>query len=76
MSNSTKETIQYGSAIAMIASGIVLSFLSFFFNHYDIAEGVLWYLAQALTFAGGVFGINVYFKTKYGDFNGNPSTKH
>ena len=48
----------------MISSGIILSFLSFFLNHYDIAESVLWYLAQALTFAGGVFGINIYFKAK------------
>ncbi len=64
MSLHTKEKIQYGCAIAMISSGIILSFLSFFLNHYDIAESVLWYLAQALTFAGGVFGINIYFKAK------------
>ena len=68
MKPNTKEWIQYGSAIAMIASGIVLAFLSFFFNNYDIAEGVLWYISQALIYAGGVFGVSIYFKTRLGEF--------
>lgn len=37
----TKDWIQYGTAIAMIVSGIVLAFLSFYKNNGDIAEGVL-----------------------------------
>lgn len=65
MKPNTKEWIQYGSAIAMIASGIVLAFISFFTKD-DVTEGVLLYLAQALTFAGGVFGLNIYFRTKLG----------
>ena len=68
MKPNTKEWIQYGSAIAMIASGIVLAFLSFFFNNYDIAESVLWYISQALIYAGGVFGVSIYFKTRLGEF--------
>ena len=64
----TKEWIHYGSAIAMILSGIVLAFLSFFWNEGTISESVLWYVAQALTYAGGIFGVNIYFKTKLGDF--------
>ena len=68
MTTNSKEVIQYGSAIAMIASGIVLAFLSFFLNNYDIAEGVLWYIAQALIYAGGIFGVSIYFKTKLGEF--------
>ena len=64
----TKDWIQYSSAIAMIASGIVLAFLSFFRNDGNISEGVLWYVAQALTYAGGIFGVSIYFKTKLGDF--------
>ena len=63
-----KDWIQYTTAIAMIASGIVLAFLSFYHNDGDIAEGVLWYIAQALTYAGGIFGVSIYFKTKLGDF--------
>lgn len=64
----TKDWIQYGSAVGMIASGIVLAFMSFFRNDGDISEGVLWYVAQALTYAGGIFGVSIYFKTKLGDF--------
>ena len=64
----TKDWIQYGTAVAMIVSGIVLAFLSFYHNDGDIAEGVLWYMAQALTYAGGVFGVSIYFKTKFGEF--------
>lgn len=64
----TKDWIQYGTAIAMILSGIVLAFLSFYRNEGDISEGVLWYVAQALTYAGGIFGVSIYFKTKLGDF--------
>ena len=52
----------------MILSGITLAFMSFFKNNGDISEGVLWYVAQALTYAGGIFGVSIYFKTKLGDF--------
>lgn len=72
MQSNTKEWIQYGSAIAMIVSGIVLAFLSFFLNDdHDIADGVLWYIAQALIYAGGIFGVSIYFKTKLGEFESN-----
>lgn len=64
----TKEWIQYGTAVAMIVSGIVLAFLSFFMNNYDIADGVLWYIAQALVYAGGIFGVSIYFKERLGEF--------
>ena len=64
----TKDWIQYSTAIAMILSGIILAFMSFFRNDGNISEGVLWYVAQALTYAGGIFGVSIYFKTKLGDF--------
>mgnify|MGYP003611340483 FL=1 len=51
----------------MVASGIVLAFLSFFLLSI-IESGVLMYIAQALVFAGAVFGVNLYYKTKFGDF--------
>lgn len=70
---SIKDWIQYGSAIAMIVSGIILTFLSYF-QQGDVAEGVLWYMAQALTYAGAIFGVSVYFRTKLGDFESR--TKH
>ncbi len=66
-----KDWIQYGSAVAMIVSGIILAFLSFFKNDGDIGQGVLWYVAQALTYAGSIFGVSVYFRTKLGDLKSN-----
>lgn len=65
MKANTKEWVQYSSAIAMIVSGIILAFLSFFMKG-DVTDGVLLYLAQALTFAGGVFGLTLYFRNKLG----------
>lgn len=49
-------------------SGIVLAFLSFFLNNYNISDGVLWYISQALIYAGGIFGVSIYFKTRLGEF--------
>lgn len=63
MTANSKEWIQYLVASTMVLSGIVLAFFSFFING-DVTDGVLWYVAQGLTFAGGVFGVSVYFRTK------------
>lgn len=65
MTANSKEWIQYLIASIMVLSGIVLAFFSFFING-DVTDGVLWYVAQGLTFAGGVFGVSVYFRTKLG----------
>lgn len=72
----TKDWIQYFTAVAMILSGIALAFLSFAVNGGDIAEGVLWYVAQALTYAGGIFGVSVYFRTKLGDLESDAMRKN
>lgn len=65
MQKNTKEWIQYGSAIAMLFSGVALTFLSFFLNGYDVADGVLWYVGQTLVYAGSIFGVTVYVNTKF-----------
>lgn len=65
MKNNTKEWIQYGTAIGMLISGVILTFLCFFLNHYKIEVEVLWYVAQCITFAGAVFGISAYIKGKF-----------
>ena len=57
MSPQTK--IQYATAVLMVVSGVVLTFVCFF-RKGDITEAVLWYVAQSLTFAGSVFGISLY----------------
>lgn len=63
MSKDSKERIQYISACVMLGSGILLTFLCFFLNHYKIEDSVLWYVAQSLVYAGSVFGITMYIST-------------
>lgn len=58
-------------AIVLIASGIVMAFLSFFLNAYTIASGTLIYISQCFIMAGGIFGISVYFRNKLGEFQAN-----
>lgn len=72
MTKDQKDLVQYGSAVGMLISGIVLTFLSFFLNDYDIADGVLWYVGQCLVYSGSVFGVTVYINTKFQDMEGKP----
>ena len=51
MQRNTKEWIQYGSAIFLLASGVAMAFLSFFFNGGDVKDSVLWYVSQTLVYA-------------------------
>ncbi len=67
MQKNTKEWIQYGSALGMLGSGVLLTFLCFFLNGYSVSDSVLWYVAQCLVYAGSVFGVTVYISTKFGD---------
>ena len=66
MTSNSKEWVQYGTAVLMVVSGVTLTFISFFTKD-DVTDGVLWYMAQGLTFAGAIFGVSVYFKTKLGE---------
>lgn len=67
MQKNTKEWIQYGSALGMLASGVALAFLCFFLNQYDIKDSVLLYVAQCLVYAGSVFGVAIYIRSKIGE---------
>ena len=60
MKKDIKEKIMIASALTTLASGIVLSFLSFFHSSYHIDNSVLWYFAQTLMYAGSCFGIGAY----------------
>lgn len=64
-----KDKIQYIMAIALINSGILAAFICIIFNSFNIATGVLIYIAQAFIIAGGIFGVSLYFKTKLGEFD-------
>ena len=59
MQRNTKEWIQYGSAIFLLASGVAMAFLSFFFNGGDVKDSVLWYVSQTLVYAGSFFLLSV-----------------
>ena len=71
MTNDTKEKIQYGSAVAMIASGVTLTFICFFSNGHEISDSVLWYVAQCLVYAGSVFGVTMYVTGRMNDISDN-----
>ncbi len=63
MLKNVKDWISYSSAVFMILSGALLSYISFFMLH-KIEGSVLVYLSEALTFSGGIFGVTLYFHNK------------
>lgn len=64
-----KDKIQYSIAVLLVVSGIVAAFISIIFNEYNIATGVLIYIAQAFVTSGGILGVSIYFKSKLGEFD-------
>lgn len=74
MKQSTKDWIQYSTAILMVLSAVVIAFLAFVLTS-TIESGVLIYIAQALCYAGGIFGVSIYFKNKMGEFESNAKEK-
>ncbi len=59
MQQNTKDWVQYGSAIALITSSIVIAFVSFILT-LDIGVGTLTYIGEALSGALAIFGISAY----------------
>ena len=60
-----KDVVSTLTAVVLIASGIVLSFLSFFLSAEGVIDdSVLWYFAQTLIYAGSVFGLKDYIDYK------------
>ncbi|MDE6207574.1 MAG: hypothetical protein K2M55_07175 [Muribaculaceae bacterium] len=70
-----KDKIQYVMAILLVVAGVVIAFLSFFLNAFNIATGTLIFIAQCFITAGGIFGVSVYFKSKIGEFSSNATDK-
>jgi hypothetical protein len=66
-----KDKISYAVAIIMIMSGILIAFLSFFLNAYNIATGILIYIAQCFVVGGSLLGAQAYFRSKWVEFNTN-----
>ena len=66
-----RESYQIITATALLGSGVVLSYLSFFLTaEHVITDSVLWYFAQTLLYSGGIFGIRSYTISKIGNVNG------
>lgn len=66
MQRNTKEWIQYGSAIVVLTSGIVLAYISYFTSQMrDVTDNVLWYFAQTLMYAGSIFGVAIAIDAKF-----------
>ena len=64
-----KDQIAYIIAMVMIGSGILIAFLSFFLNAFNIATGVLIYIAQTFTVGGSIIGASTYFKSRWMEFD-------
>lgn len=63
MKQHTKDVIQYGSAVAMMATGIILSIASFIWLKF-IHQSVLMYMGEAVGFCSAVYGLTVYSTSK------------
>ena len=65
MTNDTKDCIQYGSAISMLLFGILITSFGFYVEPKgQVHESILFVLGQCVIFAGSVYGIGLYVKTK------------
>lgn len=69
-----KDKAQYTTAMILIASGIIIAFLSFAMIQ-TISSGVLIYIAQAFTAGGAIFGVSIYFKNQLIEAHGETMDK-
>lgn len=69
-----KDQAQYTTAMVLIASGILIAFLSFALIH-TISSGVLIYIAQAFVAGGSIFGVSIYFKNQLMETHGETMDK-
>ena len=69
-----KDKAQYSTAMILIASGILIAFISFAMIH-TITSGVLIYIAQAFTAGSSIFGVSIYFKNQLIEAHGETMDK-
>lgn len=66
MKKETKEAVQIWSAVGMLVAGVSLSVAGFIVPPTgEIHDSVLWFFAQCLLYAGGIFGIGLYVNGKF-----------
>ena len=61
-----KDITSYATAVAALASGIVLTYLQYF-DSGDVSSGVLGYVGQTLIYAASIFGVTMYWNGKYNE---------
>jgi len=66
MTANSKDWIQYSTAVLTLLSGVVLVFCSFFMKG-EVLDGVLWYAGQTMIYAGSIFGVAMFIRTKSGE---------
>lgn len=74
MTKNSKDWIMYSSALVMLISGIVLSFINFFMAGY-IVSSVLVYLSQALVYSGAIYGVSIYIKNNLDEYQTEVTNK-
>lgn len=63
-----KVSIQAWTAVVLLLSGVVLSFLGFYAAPLgEISDSVLWYFSQTLIYSGSIFGVSTYVRGKFKD---------
>lgn len=66
MKKNTKEDVQICTAVGMLLAGVGLSVAGFIVEPTgQIHDSVLWFFAQCLMYAGGIFGIGIYVSSKF-----------
>ena len=69
MTQDRKDAVQYASAIGMLIVGVGLSIAGFIVPPLgQISDGVLYFFAQCLIYAGSIFGISIYVNGKIESF--------
>ena len=67
---STKEVVQYATAVGMLVAGLALTVAGFIVEPVgEISDSVLYVLAQCLIYACSIFGIGLYVNTKFDALN-------
>lgn len=68
MKKETRESLQVGSALGMLALGMALTVAGFIVSPLgEIHESVLGLFAECLIYAGSIFGVAIYAHNKYAE---------
>ena len=70
MKRLTRDNIATITALLLLISGVVLAYIAYF-RSGDLPDGVLWYTAQCLIYAGSIFGVSVYVQNKFAEIKAN-----